>query len=217
MSEGLVENGRHNSSLFCLQTLRKSPLFRSFTQNQPFISKTPQMKHNKVIRTKYILSNSKTVNWGSHRLVVEKSGLPGLCAVWLGNFLSMFRRNVNSLRHQAYESADGQTTLKTKAVRAFETCGSNHPTDWSRRPPAKNEIFQRCAISRYTSRTSRCTVLSLSLACYTCYKQVSCYDGRCTCRLAADLALPQMSYTKCMQHKAILSGGEEMQIVSLFK
>lgn len=51
-----------------------------------------------------------------------------------------------------------------------------------------------------------CTV-SLSLACYTGDKQVSCYYGRCTCRLTADLALQQMSYTKCIEHKAILSGG----------
>jgi hypothetical protein len=129
-------------------------------------------------------------------MIVVKSGLLGLCAVWMGNFFWTFRRNVNSLRRQAYESTDGQTTLKTKAVRAFETSGSNHS-------------FQHCATSRYNSCTVPVT-------------QVTCYYGRSTCTLTADFALLQTNYTTCIQHKAILLGGwvregGGMRIVSLFE
>lgn len=137
----------------------------------------------------------------------------------LGNFFSMFRRNVQSLHRQAYGSTDGQTTLKTKAVRVFETFRSNNPT---RRRTDPEDRLQKMKSFSAVPLPATPVVLSaalccLSLACYTNDKQVSCYYGRCTCRLTADLALQQMSYTKCIQHTAILPGGGEMQTVSLFQ
>jgi len=140
--------------------------------------------------------------------MVEKSGLLGLCAVRLGNFFSMFRINGHCLRRQSCESTKGQTTLKTTAGRVFETSGSNHPT--RRRTDPEDGLKKMKSFSAVpfpaTPVVLSATLYCLSLACYTSDK-VSCYYGRCTCRLTADLALQQMSYTKCIQHKAILSGG----------
>ena len=36
---------------------------------------------------------TQTVFWSFHRVVVEEAGLPGYCAVWLGNFFTTFWRN----------------------------------------------------------------------------------------------------------------------------
>ena len=105
----------------------------------------PTNETYKVIRTKYILNNSKTVIWSSHCLIVEKSGLLGLCAVWLGNFFSMFRRNVHCFRRQAYESIQGHTTHNTALQRAFHSTTGGHFTALQRafhsRPPAKADGF----------------------------------------------------------------------------
>ena len=119
----------------------------------------------------------------------------------------MFRRNVHYLRRQVYKSTDGQTTLKTKAVRAFETSGSNHPT---RRRTDSDRLQKMKSFSAVpfpaTPVVLSAALCCLSLACYTSDKQVRCYYGRCTRRLISDLALQQMSYTICIQQKAILSG-----------
>ena len=121
----------------------------------------------------------------------------------------MFRRNVHCFRCQAFESTNGQKTPKTKAVRAFETCGSNRPTRRRTDPADRLQKMKSFSAVPFpaTPVVLSAALCCLSLACYTSDKQVSCHYGRCTCRLTADLALQQISYTKCIQNKAILSGG----------
>jgi len=104
--------------------------------------------------------------------MVAKSGLLGLCAMWMGHFFSMFRRNGHCFRRQAYESTDGHTTHNTPLQRTFHTTTADISHHYGGHFTALRRTFHTTTadISQPPSRKSRrfsvLNVLTPKIKCY---------------------------------------------------
>jgi hypothetical protein len=104
-----------------------------------FYSRPPAHVEARWTCSGFHLHNTKTVLWRFRRMFVGDTDLLCCCAVWLGNCLPKFRRNVSS-SSSGYESINGLATLKMKAVSSFETSGCHYPT--TERNNADNLLLQ---------------------------------------------------------------------------
>jgi hypothetical protein len=92
------------------------------------------LKWGKTFKSALACEREKETGSPRRRCGVEKAGLVGFCAVWLGNDLPMFRRKIAlpsselKFREMTHKPEDGGTFL-----RKFEKKFSNHTAQQTRR------------------------------------------------------------------------------------
>jgi len=152
-----------------------------------------------IIRKKCI-NNTKTVIWGSHRLIVQAASLLHCCVVWLGNLLPKFRRNLPpSLSGLWVKSGsqntdtEGGTLSETNTEKQLPKHTAQQPSrpGSSTRNKFANNVFQLSVTSSISSllhtRRGSMAVLSQYYLKWRCGEQTT---------------LPTLSHT----HKYIIQG-----------